>query len=45
MKQRRGLMRVWKAYGVPLAKGAEQYYRERGYIRDNYYGMQNNGQH
>ena len=25
--------RVWKAYGVPLAKGAEHYYREKGYIK------------
>jgi TRAP transporter TAXI family solute receptor len=24
---------VWKAYGVPLAPGAERYYRERGYIK------------
>ena len=23
---------VWKAYGVPLARGAERYYREKGYI-------------
>ncbi len=23
---------VWKAYGVPLATGAERYYREQGYI-------------
>jgi TRAP-type uncharacterized transport system substrate-binding protein len=22
----------WKAYGVPLAPGAERYYREKGYI-------------
>lgn len=25
---------VWKAYGVPLARGAELYYREKGYITD-----------
>ena len=23
---------VWKAYGVPLAPGAERYYREKGYM-------------
>jgi TRAP transporter TAXI family solute receptor len=26
---------VWKAYGVPLHRGAERYYREKGYIRFN----------
>ena len=23
---------VWQAYGVPLAPGAERYYREKGYM-------------
>lgn len=27
---------VWKAYGVPLAAGAEQYYRQMGYIKGHY---------
>jgi uncharacterized protein len=26
---------VWKAYGVPLAPGAERYYREKGYMNDD----------
>jgi uncharacterized protein len=32
---------VWKAYGVPLARGAERYYREKGYMtfdNDNDHG-------
>lgn len=27
---------VWKAYGVPLAKGAETYYRQVGYLKGKY---------
>ena len=27
---------VWKAYGVPLARGAERYYREKGYMTDDH---------
>jgi len=29
---------VWKAYGLPLARGAERYYREKGYITDDHDG-------